>query len=495
MNLPCNARAALVGLLVLASAVESSAQSVESQAGSAPKVALEFLSFLGQGKTEDAARLEFQATAEFDQRSASLPSVVLGKIWAEQILPSFIQRYESNSKLADLLADSPRIEVLETKPVDDPISGQRRERVFLQLTYSSADAAPYDGPGTLQKAGLAVNLASPSAREGLKVVSILPVPELAEKWSSGGNVALCRLWQASMSQITCITTSRQKPQSAVVRSPAGETQARFDDGTGRLELSANCTTCRIQLEIVWSGASKETYDFAVVPPEGSGGLIPALWAERYYAREPWLTKKWNSQSFPWFARPAKLGWMRRAGGYAPENKPIEELREGTAPQGMTAQLPRAGDVVGAPVITPVSPASSAASAVAKSIDPGELLVIEATRTDYLAAEFPVQSRIITSPLEVVWQKMHDILAKSKDPIATEDRDKRLIVTALTKHGVFPVARYDRYSIALQKADDNSTKITLKALLYSPVVGKDSLIARPKERVLDQGAKLLDQLMK
>lgn len=165
---------------------------------------------------------------------------------------------------------------------------------------------------------------------------------------------------------------------------------------------------------------------------------------------------------------------------------------------VTSEPPRADAALGgAPASGKPSPAAktpTAASSVA-TLDPGEALVTDSTKGDQNAEAFPVQSRILNSSLDAVWKATHDVLAKSKDEVATEDREKGLIVTALTKHGSFPVARYDKFAIALQRVSDNSTKVTLKALLYSPLVGKPGMVSRPPDRVRDQGAKLLDQVAK
>jgi len=164
---------------------------------------------------------------------------------------------------------------------------------------------------------------------------------------------------------------------------------------------------------------------------------------------------------------------------------------------ITSQPPRADAALGGAAASgkPSPAAKTTAGSSGATLDPGEALVTDSTKGDQNADAFPVQSRILNSSLDAVWKATHDVFAKSKDEVATEDREKGLIVTALTKHGSFPVARYDKFAIALQKVNDNSTRVTLKALLYSPLVGKPGMVSRPPDRVREQGAKLLDQVAK
>jgi hypothetical protein len=142
----------------------------------------------------------------------------------------------------------------------------------------------------------------------------------------------------------------------------------------------------------------------------------------------------------------------------------------------------------------ICPRTSGGGVSAKR-DPSEVLIEESTRGDQDSSGFPVQTSMVNSTFDTLWNKINGILAKNDDKVERVDKDKGLIVTALTKHGSFPVARYDKYCIVLEKVTENTTKIFLKALLYSPTIGSDRKVARPQNRVADQARKLLDQFAK
>ena len=79
--------------------------------------------------------------------------------------------------------------------------------------------------------------------------------------------------------------------------------------------------------------------------------------------------------------------------------------------------------------------------------------------------FNNHTREFTFSYDQVWGAVSSLIAAQKEKVIQSDKDKGVLMTDVTRHGIIGFPSYDRYCLLFEKVDESSTKVTIKLLKY------------------------------
>jgi hypothetical protein len=136
---------------------------------------------------------------------------------------------------------------------------------------------------------------------------------------------------------------------------------------------------------------------------------------------------------------------------------------------------------GAPTSQPRAPLKDVPSPInaAPSVAPNsaDAAILEFTKEDPYSSDFPAHRRDVSSGFDAVWNRVIELLTASKDKIVTSDKEKGLVVTAITRHGSL-VANRQKYCVVVAKVAEGATRVTLKLMMYERDTSKTTAVWIP-----------------
>ena len=115
-------------------------------------------------------------------------------------------------------------------------------------------------------------------------------------------------------------------------------------------------------------------------------------------------------------------------------------------------------------------------------------------------KFDIHYRVYPSSFQEIWYVVNQQLNQQKEKSIQQSKGKGIIITDLTRHGIYGFPHYDKYYIVIEKLDRFSTKVNLKLFSYYRDM-KDKkntdivLLPDNKTFVNKRAKKLLDKITK
>jgi len=80
-------------------------------------------------------------------------------------------------------------------------------------------------------------------------------------------------------------------------------------------------------------------------------------------------------------------------------------------------------------------------------------------------KFDIHYRVYPSSFQEIWYVVNQQLNQQKEKSIQQSKGKGIIITDLTRHGIYGFPHYDKYYIVIEKLDRFSTKVNLKLFSY------------------------------
>jgi len=294
--------AVLCGLGSPDSAAPQAAAAPAPQKAAVGKAALEYLDILKTGNAEAAVKRNYKAMVDFLRLAKNVPTALHPKILHESVVPDFIKTLPSDP-IGTYLVDVPNAKVLEVRNAtftDYHVSAFTSincvgAQAFLALDYASWVASPIVEKGRiLKKSGLKIDFCN--ADGALLVIAIDHVPQMDESWLDDRVVA-CNI---RPSEFDCTTSnSAGLGQGYISLGPS-----RFDGALGQSGGFRGRYSGRSRpMQVGYSdeAGNLEVFDADYTPPASQMQVYDGA----LFVREPWLSRKWASATYPWFTKAAK----------------------------------------------------------------------------------------------------------------------------------------------------------------------------------------------
>ena len=102
---------------------------------------------------------------------------------------------------------------------------------------------------------------------------------------------------------------------------------------------------------------------------------------------------------------------------------------------------------------------------------GNTLKVESTKifdiTNHVkdSDKFDIHYRVFPSSFQETWYRVIQQLNIQKEKGIQQKKDKGVIATDLTRHGIYGFPKYDKYYIVIEQMNNSSTKVSLKLFTY------------------------------
>ena len=96
---------------------------------------------------------------------------------------------------------------------------------------------------------------------------------------------------------------------------------------------------------------------------------------------------------------------------------------------------------------------------------GSTNIYEITSQVQDSNKFDIHYRVFSSTFQKTWYSVIQVLNKQKEKGIQQKKDKGVIITDLTRHGIYGFPKYDKYYVVIAPLNSSSTKVSLKLFTY------------------------------